>query len=134
MTGNGEIPEEEIEKTIRQGRNAIMVGWQNALGDDGVAQVIDYVKTLPYGVSNEHNQGKQLFDQFCIACHGADGSGNPLLGAPNLTDNTWLYGNSDQQLRQTIAVGRNGIMPAFDDRLSDAQIRLLIAWLMNSKS
>ena len=111
-----------------------MVGWQNALGDDGVAQVIDYVKTLPYGVSNEHSQGKKLFDQFCIACHGADGSGNPLLGAPNLTDNTWLYGNSDQQLRQTIAVGRNGIMPAFDDRLSDAQIRLLIAWLMKNNN
>ena len=73
---------------------------------------------------------KKLFDQYCIACHAADGSGNPLLGAPNLTDDIWLYGNSDTQLRQTIAIGRNGIMPAFDERLGDAQIRLLLAWLL----
>lgn len=125
--------EKEIEHTLRQGRTAIMVGWKNALGDDGVSQVIDYVKSLSNGASNQHNEGKQLFEQYCTACHAADGSGNPLLGAPNLTDNIWLYGDSDEQLRHTIEVGRNGIMPAFDDRLGDAQIRLLVAWLLQTK-
>ena len=126
------LTEKEIEQTLRQGRQAIMVGWQDALGDDGVSQVVDYVKTLAHSNSNQHSEGKQLFDQFCIACHAADGSGNPLLGAPNLTDEIWLYGNSDEQLRHTIAIGRNGIMPAFDDRLGDAQIRLLVSWLLRT--
>lgn len=127
--GNSEA---EIEQTLRQGRNAIMVGWQNALGDEGVTQVIDYVKTLSSKQPDQTLPGKQLFDQFCIGCHGANGEGNTALGASNLTDNIWLYGDSDQQLRHTIAIGRNGVMPAFNERLGDAQIRLLVAWLLKT--
>jgi cytochrome c oxidase cbb3-type subunit 3 len=57
-----------------------------------------------------------------------DGKGNPLLGAPNLTDQTWLYGGDAATIKQTIEQGRNGQMPAFGERLSAEQIRLLAAY------
>ena len=126
--------ETEIEHTLRNGRNALMVGWHNVLGDDGVTQVVEYVKSLSSDTKHENSEGEKFFNQLCVACHGPKGEGNPTLGAPNLTDTIWLYGNTDEQLKHTIATGRNGIMPAFNDRLGDAQIRLLVAWLMQDKS
>ena len=68
-----------------------------------------------------------MFDQYCTACHGINGTGNTAIGAPDLTDDAWLYG--DARLADIITHGRNGIMPAFEGRLDEAQIRLLLAWL-----
>ncbi len=120
----------DIEHSIRHGRQAVMVPWQDVLGDEGVTALVDYVKALPtIKDASSLEEGHQLFQQFCAACHGPGAKGNPALGAPDLTDSIWLYGNSEEQLRHTIALGRNGIMPAFDRRLSDAQIQLLVAWL-----
>lgn len=122
--------EAALEQTLRQGRNAVMVGWLSIIGEEGVNQTVEYVKNFNNSdLSPEASKGMALYQQFCIACHGASGEGNQALGAPNLADNIWLYGNSDEQLRHSIAVGRNGIMPAFDKRLSDVQIKLLVAWL-----
>jgi len=119
---------EEIEQTIRAGRNAVMVGWQPVLGDDGVKNVADYVLALGRDAGEDH-AGQTQFNQFCAVCHGPDGSGNVALGAPSLVDDVWLYGNSDEQLRTTIALGRSGIMPPFGERLDDTQVRLLVALL-----
>ena len=122
--------ESDIEQSIRFGRQAMMVPWQDAIGDEGVAHLVDYVQMMSTNDSQQtHSEGHKLFQQFCISCHGVNGEGNTALGAPNLTDAIWLYGNSDEQLHHTIALGRNGVMPAFDRRLSDTQIRLLVAWL-----
>jgi cytochrome c oxidase cbb3-type subunit 3 len=122
--------EDEIEHTLRHGRQAVMVAWQSVLGDEGVSQVIDYVKTMSSeNHSSVNDKGMALYQQFCVACHGESGEGNQALGAPRLADDIWLYGNSDSQLRHSISLGRNGVMPAFDRRLNDAQIRMLIAWL-----
>jgi len=122
--------EEALEQTIRHGRQAVMVGWLAVIGEEGVTQVSDYVKNM---TATEHSssatKGIAIYQQFCSACHGVEGEGNSALGAPNLADDIWLYGNSDSQLHQTISIGRNGIMPAFDKRLSDAQIKMLVAWL-----
>ena len=71
-----------------------------------------------------------LYRTYCSACHGPDGAGVVALGAPALNDDAWLYGGSSRAVRASIAVGRNGVMPAFGERL-DAQIKLLIAWLAN---
>lgn len=121
---------DDIERSIRYGRQAVMVPWQDVLGDEGVTALVDYVKALPtIKDASTLEEGHQLFQQFCTACHGPGAKGNSALGAPDLTDNIWLYGNSEEQVRHTIALGRNGIMPAFDRRLSDAQIQLLVAWL-----
>jgi cytochrome c oxidase cbb3-type subunit III len=119
---------EQIEQTIRGGRSANMLAWQAILGDENINQVADYIIQLGDSVSESH-AGKLVYDQNCVACHGADGSGNILLGAPSLIDDIWLYGGDLKTVKASIAAGRNGIMPAFAQRLDDAQIKLLVAML-----
>ena len=119
--------ETAIEQTIRFGRNAVMPGWQAVLGDDGVKQVTDYL--LAWNEKPDGDSGKTLYTQFCIACHGADGNGVAALGGPSLIDDVWLYGGDAQSIEHSIGIGRTGIMPAFDDRLDDTQIKMLTAWL-----
>jgi len=122
--------EDAIEHTLRYGRQASMIAWQSVLGDEGVSQVTNYVKTMSStNHSSANDKGMELYQQFCVACHGKTGEGNQAIGAPRLADDIWLYGNSDAQLRHSISVGRNGVMPAFGKRLNDAQIQLLVAWL-----
>ena len=119
---------EQIEQTIRLGRRAMMIAWAPILGDSGVQQVAEYVQLLSNGGSDNHS-GKAAYDQNCIACHGADGAGNPLLGAPRLSDDIWLYGGDLETIKTTLRSGRFGVMPAFADRLDDVQIQLLVALL-----
>ena len=120
----------EIEETIRSGRQATMVGWQAVLSDDGVAEVAHYVRSLGEEYeAHDVTNGRALYAQFCVACHGATGEGSVPLGAPNLTDGVWLYGGSLKDIEETVAFGRHGHMPAFGERLDDTQIRMLIAWL-----
>ncbi len=118
----------QIEQSIRHGRQAVMVGWLPVVGEETVDLLTDYVRALATGATSNH-PGAQPYGLYCSACHGPDGSGNPLLGAPNLTDDLSLYGNSTEAVRYSIAQGRNGLMPAFGERLDDTQIRLLVAWL-----
>jgi cytochrome c oxidase cbb3-type subunit 3 len=73
--------------------------------------------------------GKAHFEALCAACHGVDGKGNPLLGAPNLTDGTWLYGGDAATLKHTLMNGRNGQMPAWGDKLGEQRIKLLAAYV-----
>lgn len=119
---------EQIEQSIRGGRNANMLAWQSILGDDNVDRVANYILQIGDNGSASHD-GKAVYDQNCAACHASDGSGNELLGAPNLADDIWLYGGDLNVVKTSIANGRNGIMPAFGERLDDAQIKLLVAML-----
>ena len=121
---------EQIEQTIRNGRNAVMTPWATALGAVGVNNVADYVIALSEAPPPEDHPGRQQYMTFCVACHGADGAGNPLLGAPRLNDDIWLYGGSVDSVRETIRNGRNGVMPAFGEKLDDLQIKLLMSWLL----
>jgi cytochrome c oxidase cbb3-type subunit 3 len=118
----------QIEQSIRGGRQAVMVGWDAILGEQGTANVANYVLALSAGAADEH-PGKMQYDQFCIACHAATGEGNPALGGPDLADDIWLYGGSVEAVTESIATGRLGVMPAFGERLDDTQIRLLVALL-----
>ncbi len=118
----------QIERSIRQGRQAVMVGWASILGDPGVEQMADYVRLLQSDSVSGH-PSHSSFTQYCAACHGANGAGMAVLGGPNLTDSVWLYGDDDQALLQTIAEGRSGTMPAFQERLDDTQVLLLVAWI-----
>jgi cytochrome c oxidase cbb3-type subunit 3 len=74
--------------------------------------------------------GKTQFETVCSACHGVDGKGNPLLGAPNLTDDVWLYGSDAATIKMAIEKGRNGQMPAFGERLGAERVRLLAAYAL----
>jgi cytochrome c oxidase cbb3-type subunit 3 len=123
--------EEQIAATIRAGREGVMPGWTAAVGEKGIGQLADYVLALS-GSQESTGQGAPggvLFQQFCVACHGSDGSGNTQLGAPALNDASWTYGGSRANVVESIANGRNGSMPAFASRLDETQIRLLTAWL-----
>lgn len=122
---------EAIQTTITQGRQAAMPPWVAVLGEDGVNQVAEYVLSLPKdaGKSAAGTTGETHFKTICASCHGADGSGNPLLGAPRLNDDTWLYGNDIEQIRIALRNGRNGQMPAFGYRLDEDRIRLLTAYV-----
>ena len=74
--------------------------------------------------------GKTRFDALCAACHGVDGRGNPALGAPNLFDGAWLYGSNIESVVASVRDGRNGVMPAWRQRLSVDEVRLITAWIM----
>lgn len=124
----GSTPE-QIEQTIRGGRNAQMIAWGSILGEERVNQVAEYVQTLSQNPSESH-PGQAIYQQNCAACHMPDGSGNPLLGAPRLSDDIWLYGGDLDTSKDTLTFGRFGVMPAFDQRLDDLQIKLLVALLV----
>ena len=64
-----------------------------------------------------------------MSCHGADGQGNEALGAPDLTDDVWLYGRDFNRMTETIRDGRNGYMPAWRDRLGEDRARAIAAWV-----
>ncbi|MAY03762.1 MAG: cytochrome-c oxidase, cbb3-type subunit III [Gammaproteobacteria bacterium] len=124
----------QIEQSIRNGRNAAMVGWLSALGGEGQLQnVAEFVLSMSDGIDAAH-PGKRYYDRFCIACHGPNGDGNPVLGAPRLNDDVWLYGDEIGSVRTTIIEGRMGQMPAFAETLDDQQIKLLTAWLLARNS
>jgi cytochrome c oxidase cbb3-type subunit III len=121
----------QLEQTITAGRQAVMPPFQAVLGDTGISAVADYVISLSRVEPGRMGlaEGKRLFDLYCTACHGADAGGNTALGAPPLNNGSWLYGGSTLDVRRTLALGRNGVMPAFATRLEPAQIRMLVALL-----
>jgi len=120
----------KMEESIRNGRRATMPGWSSSLEPDQIALLVEYLQNWGQGIEiNNNHPGQTIYGQLCIGCHNADGTGNINLGAPNLVDTVWLYGKTDEALTETLSNGRSGIMPAFDNRLSDVQIRLILAWL-----
>ena len=73
--------------------------------------------------------GAQHFQTYCAACHGPEGKGNPLLGAPNLSNGIWLYGGRQEQIAHSLRIGRNGVMPAYGSTLSEDKIHLVAAYI-----
>ena len=68
-------------------------------------------------------EGAAIFAENCAACHGELGKGNAELGAPDLTDQIWLYGGDKDTIMQQIARPKHGVMPAWTGRLSDTEIK-----------
>jgi len=73
--------------------------------------------------------GAVLFEENCAACHMEDGTGDTFQGAPDLTDAIWLYAGDPDTLAVSIANARFGVMPAWSDRLSDAQISAVTVYV-----
>jgi cytochrome c oxidase cbb3-type subunit 3 len=122
---------EQIKTTISGGRTAMMPAWGAALQDQGVHEVAEYVMQLAgREVDSElAAAGKARFDMFCVACHGPDGGGQPMLGAPALSNEVWLYGNSRLRIEDAIRNGRSGQMPAFAERLGADKVHILSAYV-----
>ncbi len=70
-----------------------------------------------------------LFAQNCAMCHGNEGKGNRQMGAPNLTDNDWLYGPNREDIHGQIWNGRGGVMPTWGGRLSPETIKALAIYV-----
>jgi len=121
--------EAQLAQTITSGRTAVMPPWQAVLNDEGVAKMADYVLALAKHTALPEGDAAQQFLMYCSACHGANGAGQPALGAPALNDDLWLYGGTAAAVRESISKGRTGTMPAFGTRLDAAEIKLVTAWL-----
>jgi cytochrome c oxidase cbb3-type subunit 3 len=122
---------EQIKTTIMNGRSGTMPAWGASLGRDGVFNVTEHVLSLNGRRVNENaaRAGEKIFKQTCVACHGPEGKGNPAIGAPDLTNNIWLYGGSQKAVMKSIANGRQGHMPAHKDFLGEPRVHLLAAYV-----
>jgi cytochrome c oxidase cbb3-type subunit 3 len=120
-----------IKETLTKGRLGNMPPMAAALGGaDDVKNVAQYVLSLS---GSPHDSlraalGKPKF-AVCAACHGADGKGNPALGAPNLTDDIWLHGYGEAAILAMINNGKVNQMPAQADKLTEAQIHVLASYV-----
>jgi cytochrome c oxidase cbb3-type subunit 3 len=123
---------DDITTTISNGRTAAMVSWEAALGGDaGVNDMAQYVLSLSDRATDADAAARAApkFQMFCVACHGPTAKGTPALGAPNLTDDIWLYGGDADSIAFTIRNGRSGKMPAFADVLGPDKIHIIAGYV-----
>ena len=105
--------------------------WGPAVGEDGVTNVTNYVRKLA-GLEHDAEAaaaGMASYNTICIACHTAEGGGNPLLGSPDINNDIWLYGGSVEEISFTLTHGRQGNMPAQTDILTDDKIHILTTYV-----
>jgi cytochrome c oxidase cbb3-type subunit III len=137
---------ETIAETIRVGINSAhsesRTSQMLAFGRDGVLprgdieNVVAYVQSLsnPAGIDAPADQvaaGRAVFAANCVACHGEAGQGNTELGAPNLTDQVWIYGGDRQSIYTTVWGGRQGHMPTWEVRLPGLDRKILALYLVD---
>jgi cytochrome c oxidase cbb3-type subunit 3 len=126
----------QIMASISDGRTGVMPPWGEALGEQGVKDAAHYVLSLSGSTSDSlrRHRGEAIYKSTCAACHGADGKGNPALGAPNLTDKVWLHGSGEVAIMDVVMKGRTSQMPAHRNLLSQEKIRLLSAYVYSLSS
>ncbi len=106
-------------------------GRDELLDKTQIDAVANYVMSLSGTPTNAEvvGEGAVVYTENCASCHGDDGAGDVSLGAPNLADAIWLYGGDYPTLVHTITNARYGVMPAWSDRLSEAEIRAVTAYV-----
>ena len=122
---------ETIVETVTHGRQGTMPPMATAVGSaDDVANVAEYVLSLS---NSPHDAAKAEAGRakfiVCAGCHGADGKGNPAVGAPNLTDDIWLHGSGKDAIIRMVNNGKTNVMPAQEHRLSTQQIHVVGAYV-----
>lgn len=120
-----------ISATIANGRTGVMPPMAAAVGtSEDVANVAQYVLSLSGSPHDavKASLGKEKF-AACAACHGADGKGNHAVGAPNLTDNVWLYGWGADAIIKIVNEGKTNVMPGQARLLNADQIHVLTAYV-----
>ncbi len=136
---------DEIEHTIRVGIRSTHAdarfsqmpayGPDKIIPANEIADVTEYVLTLSPARARARpearaaQRGGGVFQQQCVACHGATGAGNRELGAPSLVDDVWLYGGTRAEVRKQIELGRGGVMPTWEKRFDAATIRALAVYV-----
>ena len=132
----------EIQTTITHGirypgdaetRMSLMpnFGADKILTADQVQDAASFVRSLsglePKGAAAQ--RGAAIFAANCAVCHGPEGKGGRMVGAPNLTDKIWLYGGSRDQVAGSISNAHHGVMPAWGQRLDPVTIKMLAAYV-----
>ncbi|NIB41948.1 cytochrome-c oxidase, cbb3-type subunit III [Pseudomaricurvus alkylphenolicus] len=122
---------EQIKHSITHGRAGNMPAWGPIIGEENVVASAEYVLSLS---GQEHDaelaaKGQGVYAANCAACHGADGSGSQIVGAPDLTDDVWLYEGDAKGIRHSIRNGRSNVMPAQGEMLREEKIHLLTAYV-----
>lgn len=141
---------EAIAETIRVGINSShpnsRTGQMLAFGRDSVLpraeieNVVSYVRSLSNAEAARQvpaeniAAGKKTFADNCASCHGDDGKGKVDMGAPDLTDSNWIYGGDAQTIFTTVWSGRQGHMPAWENRLSALDRKILTLYLTDLRS
>lgn len=131
---------EDIEYTVRHGirneqdfdaRWSEMPAYEEVLTEEEIAATAEYVLSLS-GTENDAAlvaAGSETYASTCSSCHGEAGLGEPALGAPNLADAIWLYGGSREKVIETITKARFGVMPAWGERLSEAEVKAVALYV-----
>lgn len=131
---------EEVAYTVRHGiRNETdddahwsqMPAFGDMLEKDEIKAVVQHVLAIS---GADHDAalaatGATVYADNCASCHADDGTGDVTQGAPNLTDAIWLYGGSKDQITETVKYSRFGVMPAWGQRLSDAEVKAVAAYV-----
>ena len=129
---------EDIATTIRHGirndddaqaRFSEMPAFGEILSEEEIATLAAHVRALPDGADPTAGPGGALFADNCAACHGEDARGDREVGAPNLADAIWLYGSDEESVAASISEGPFGVMPPWGDRLGEAQVRAVAAYV-----
>jgi cytochrome c oxidase cbb3-type subunit 3 len=127
---NAEHPDSRLSEMAAWGRDGI-------LDRDAILSVVAYVHSLsqPGGDANvpaeQMAAGRQVFLDNCSACHGEDAKGNVEVGAPDLTDDFWLYGGNRQSIYESVYSGRLGVMPTWEKRLTDTERKILTLYVLD---
>lgn len=124
---------ETIVQTITMGRVGNMPGLGPVIGDENVPAMAQYVLSLsgrPHSAEQAASAAAQ-YAQICAVCHGADGRGNPAMGAPDLTDDVWLHSGRVEDIEEQIRSGRINQMPAHGDLLGPQKIHILAAYVLS---
>lgn len=138
---------EDVEETIRVGINTehddarasqmLAFGREGVLNRDEISNVVTHILTLSQPETLDEEQigsaqlGKEVFAENCSSCHGADGKGDPEVGAPNLTDNVWIYGSDRQSIYSSVTNGRQGQMPSWETRFSELDRKILTLYVLS---
>jgi cytochrome c oxidase cbb3-type subunit 3 len=124
-----------VSHGIRNGgdeaRFSQMPAFADMLSAEEIGQVVQYVRKIS---NQDHDAaaaeaGTTLYADNCSSCHAEDGTGDRAQGAPNLTDAIWLYGGSVEALTHTVRFARYGVMPAWNARLSESDIRAVAVYV-----
>jgi cytochrome c oxidase cbb3-type subunit 3 len=137
--GTPEAMMETIRVGINSGHGESRSAQMLAFGRDGmipradVENVTAFVQSLsaaPGSIDKARVEaGKAIYAANCAACHGDEGKGNAELGAPDLTDKAWIYGGDTQSIFNSVWHGRQGQMPAWENRLSPVDRKILALYL-----
>lgn len=96
-----------------------------------ISDLVEHVRALSGQEADAEaaRRAAPLFAAQCASCHGADGKGDQKQGAPNLTDQDWLYGGDAAAIQESIWNSRAGVMPAWTDRLEPQMIDALAVYV-----